>query len=186
MLLIRREQINSRNYERTFSARPAGDGTYHAAKAIEFEYFIPENITGFRHGSSEHCLYSSRRARKRGKYFRGRQNNDPRSVSPNIHWSGWLLTKIILIILSHSSTAGAETVCPPRATSCRPLNSRFKTYSTLQNFAAVMLMFPEVQAKAQQEIDSVLGQGRLPDFQDRQSLPYVECVLWETLRYVSR
>ena len=45
-----------------------------------------------------------------------------------------------------------------------------------------MLIYPEIQAKARQELDSVLGQGRLPDFNDRESLPYVQGVLWETLR----
>lgn len=94
------------------------------------------------------------------------------------------LSQIILIMLPHPCAAGAETVRPPKTTSYHSLNFLSKTYSTLQTFAAVMLMFPKAQAQAQQEIDSILGQGRLPNFQDRQSLPYVECVLWETLRYV--
>ncbi|KAH7921033.1 cytochrome P450 [Leucogyrophana mollusca] len=55
--------------------------------------------------------------------------------------------------------------------------------STLQSFILAMLLYPEVQARAQAEIDSVLGGSRLPDFNDRLSLPYVEAILREALRW---
>lgn len=45
-----------------------------------------------------------------------------------------------------------------------------------------MLLNPDAQAKAQKEIDSVVGRGRLPDFTDRDALPYVECVAQESMR----
>lgn len=35
-----------------------------------------------------------------------------------------------------------------------------------------MVHHPEAQRKAQQEIDAIVGQGRLPTFADRASLPY--------------
>lgn len=46
-----------------------------------------------------------------------------------------------------------------------------------------MVLNPEVQAKAQAEIDRVVGKDRLPDFDDRPSLPYLDAVLRETLRW---
>ena len=46
-----------------------------------------------------------------------------------------------------------------------------------------MLVHPEVQRKAQDEIDRVVGVGRLPDFSDRDSLPYLDCVIQECRRY---
>ncbi|GBE89489.1 hypothetical protein SCP_1601510 [Sparassis crispa] len=46
-----------------------------------------------------------------------------------------------------------------------------------------MLLLPDVQGKAQQELDQVVGSGRLPDFEDRGKLPFVECVLQETIRW---
>ena len=49
-----------------------------------------------------------------------------------------------------------------------------------------MLLNPDVQAKAQAELDRVVGRGRLPEFADRAALPYIECVLLETLRYDSK
>ena len=47
-----------------------------------------------------------------------------------------------------------------------------------------MLLHPEAQRKAQKEIDDVLKQERLPEFSDRESIPYVEYAMQESLRYV--
>lgn len=46
-----------------------------------------------------------------------------------------------------------------------------------------MILFPEVQEKAQAEIDKVVGNDRLPAVADRNSLPYVGSVLKEVLRW---
>ena len=37
-----------------------------------------------------------------------------------------------------------------------------------------MIRYPEIQAKVQAELDTVLGQGKAPALQDRSSLPYTE------------
>ncbi|KAG2368716.1 cytochrome P450 [Suillus spraguei] len=57
------------------------------------------------------------------------------------------------------------------------------TTSTLMSFALAMVLYPDVQKRAQVEIDSVVGEDRLPTFEDRVSLPYVESILRETLRW---
>jgi cytochrome P450 len=46
-----------------------------------------------------------------------------------------------------------------------------------------MALFPEVQKRAQDEIDRVVGRGRLPEFTDRENLPYVDAVVKEALRW---
>jgi cytochrome P450 len=46
-----------------------------------------------------------------------------------------------------------------------------------------MQLHPEVQKKAQQEIESVTGGHRLPTFDDYDSLPYVRAVIKEILRW---
>ncbi|KAF9526512.1 cytochrome P450 [Crepidotus variabilis] len=57
------------------------------------------------------------------------------------------------------------------------------TISSTGSFLYLMATHPEVQARAQLELDHVLGSGRrLPDFNDRGSLPYVEAVYRELLR----
>ncbi|CAL1695172.1 unnamed protein product [Somion occarium] len=57
------------------------------------------------------------------------------------------------------------------------------TVSTLSSFVLAMTLYPDVQVRAQEEIDRVIGAGRLPDFSDRNSLPYVEAVVRESLRW---
>ncbi|KAF9444505.1 cytochrome P450 [Macrolepiota fuliginosa MF-IS2] len=49
-------------------------------------------------------------------------------------------------------------------------------------FFLAMVMYPEVQKKAQDELDAVLG-GRLPDFNDKASLPYINALVKELLRW---
>ena len=46
-----------------------------------------------------------------------------------------------------------------------------------------MALHPEVQKKAQAEIDAVVGLNRLPDFEDRPYLPYVNAVVKESMRW---
>jgi hypothetical protein len=46
-----------------------------------------------------------------------------------------------------------------------------------------MALYPEVQKKAQAEIDAVVGPNRLPDFHDRPFLPYIDAVLKELTRW---
>ena len=46
-----------------------------------------------------------------------------------------------------------------------------------------MVLYPEVQKKAQAEIDTVIGPNRFPDFEDRPSLPYISAVVKEVMRW---
>ncbi|RSL58716.1 hypothetical protein CEP54_007606 [Fusarium duplospermum] len=55
--------------------------------------------------------------------------------------------------------------------------------NTVLGFIKAMVLFPEAQAKAQEEIDSIIGNGRLPTWDDRKDLPYVRGVIEETLRW---
>ncbi|KAJ7130793.1 putative monooxygenase [Mycena crocata] len=55
--------------------------------------------------------------------------------------------------------------------------------STLLIFFLAMMLNPDIQAKAQKEIDEVVGGDRLPTLQDRGSLPYLRSVMTEVLRW---
>ena len=46
-----------------------------------------------------------------------------------------------------------------------------------------MTCFPDVQKKAQAEIDAVVGPDRLPSFADRDSLPYTDALVKEVFRW---
>ena len=53
----------------------------------------------------------------------------------------------------------------------------------MRAFFLAMALYPEVQKKAQKELDAVVGAERLPDFSDRPSLPYVSALVKELLRW---
>ncbi|KAF5325127.1 hypothetical protein D9619_010038 [Psilocybe cf. subviscida] len=55
--------------------------------------------------------------------------------------------------------------------------------AALETFFLVMATNPDVQKKAQQEIDACVGDDRLPSFDDRSSLPYIEAIVREVLRW---
>lgn len=57
------------------------------------------------------------------------------------------------------------------------------THTALLTFVLMMVLHPEVCRKAQAEIDRVLGNERFPDLEDRESLPYLECILKELYRF---
>ena len=46
-----------------------------------------------------------------------------------------------------------------------------------------MQLYPEVQRRAQAEIDSVVGPDHMPTFADRPNLPYVDAMVKEVLRW---
>lgn len=59
-----------------------------------------------------------------------------------------------------------------------------ETTSTALSWAMLlMIRYPEIQSRVQEEIDRVVGRGRLPELDDRTSLPYTSAVVEEVLRY---
>lgn len=54
--------------------------------------------------------------------------------------------------------------------------------STIATFFLYMILYPEVQRKAQQEIDSVNSPHKLPTATDRPRLPYINAILKGCLR----
>lgn len=59
------------------------------------------------------------------------------------------------------------------------------TWATIMTFVIMMIRHPEIQTKAQQVLDDVVGRSRLPNFNDRQNpeLRYLEYLMQETLRW---
>lgn len=58
-----------------------------------------------------------------------------------------------------------------------------KTASALSVFLLAMVLYPDVMRRAQVEIDDVVGRGRLPNFGDQDTLPYINAMLKEVLRW---
>ncbi|KAJ7672235.1 cytochrome P450 [Mycena polygramma] len=74
--------------------------------------------------------------------------------------------KIIKDVVATTYAAGSDT-----------------TLSTLLTFFLAMVLNPDVQRKAWEELDRVVPKDRLPRFADRDQLPYINCIAWECLRW---
>lgn len=46
-----------------------------------------------------------------------------------------------------------------------------------------ILHFPNVLTNAQKELDAIVGPNRLPTYEDFESLPYIQGIVNESLRY---
>ncbi|KAH9477965.1 Cytochrome P450 monooxygenase 208 [Psilocybe cubensis] len=57
------------------------------------------------------------------------------------------------------------------------------TQSATGTFIYLMVVNPDIQIKAQAQIDSVLGGKRLPTYEDRPFMPYIEAIYREVLRW---
>jgi hypothetical protein len=57
-----------------------------------------------------------------------------------------------------------------------------QTVAMIYSAVLFMTLYPEVQAKAQAELDAVVGTHRLPTISDRQDLPYLNAVIKEIFR----
>ncbi|KAF5634252.1 oxidoreductase [Fusarium sp. NRRL 52700] len=57
------------------------------------------------------------------------------------------------------------------------------TGATLLAFFAAVLLYPKVQKKAQEEIDRIIGDSRLPSCTDKPNLPYINATAREVLRW---
>ncbi|NXV80057.1 CP2J6 protein, partial [Atlantisia rogersi] len=57
------------------------------------------------------------------------------------------------------------------------------TATTLRWALLYMVVYPDVQAKVQKELDAVLGCSRLISYEDRKKLPYTNAVIHEIQRY---
>ncbi|KAG6042652.1 hypothetical protein E4U17_001285 [Claviceps sp. LM77 group G4] len=58
------------------------------------------------------------------------------------------------------------------------------TVSSVISFILAMVLYPEVQRRAQREIDEVVGGDRLPDIEDRDHLPYMNALIKEAYRWM--
>lgn len=59
---------------------------------------------------------------------------------------------------------------------------QLQSVSVLLSFILAMVRHPEIQRRAQSEVDQVVGTDRLPLYADRADLPYTRAILKEVLR----
>jgi cytochrome P450 len=59
----------------------------------------------------------------------------------------------------------------------------FQVAVTLLSFVVAVLLRPEIQKMAQEELDTVTKRERLPTFEDRLKLPFVDAICKEVIRW---
>ncbi|KAI0657604.1 O-methylsterigmatocystin oxidoreductase [Cubamyces menziesii] len=97
-------------------------------------------------------------------------------------------SSIVCKLLSRAAISGyeldeeEEEMVIPAVAAVAAEGERF-TSSTAEGFFLAIALHPEVQKKARVELDAVVGPGRLPDFNDRKDLVYVNAVVQEALRW---
>jgi len=55
--------------------------------------------------------------------------------------------------------------------------------SSMSTLFLALMLYPEVQKRAQAELDSVVSRDRLPTSEDKPRLPYIEAICKELLRW---
>ena len=59
-----------------------------------------------------------------------------------------------------------------------------KTVTSINTLFLALVLFPQVQRRAQAELDAVVGRDRLPTFDDSPHLPYIEAMCKELMRWL--
>jgi hypothetical protein len=62
-------------------------------------------------------------------------------------------------------------------------HNSIETVSSMSSLFLALVLSPRVQKRAQAELDVVVGRDRLPTFDDRPRLPYIEAICRELLRW---
>ncbi|XP_062325967.1 cytochrome P450 1B1-like [Osmerus eperlanus] len=83
---------------------------------------------------------------------------------------------------SHTGLTEAHT----EATVSDLIGAGLDTVSTALHWMILLLVkYPDIQAKLQDQVDKVVGRDRLPTIEDRSSLAYLDAFIYETMRYTS-
>jgi cytochrome P450 len=58
-----------------------------------------------------------------------------------------------------------------------------QTATVLHTFLLAMVLYPNVQVRARAEIDQTVRHDKMPCLNDRESLPYLDAILCEVMRW---
>ncbi|PCH44802.1 cytochrome P450 [Wolfiporia cocos MD-104 SS10] len=119
---------------------------------------------------------------KRAKLLADAMFNEPFALTKKQVAEGSALPSMVLKHLQSNPTLEQEMAIKNAAAAMYAGGSD-TTVSAVCSFFLAMMCYPEVQEKARQELDFVIGEDRLPRLSDRDKLPYVHAICLEALRW---
>ncbi|CAL1709841.1 unnamed protein product [Somion occarium] len=112
--------------------------------------------------------------------------NKPFNVVKDSIVSGSTIPSVVLSMLEgiHDGTRREEDEMAVKSSAASAYaGGADTTRSAIQLFLLAMVLYPDVQRRAQAELQSIVGSNRMPAFADRPSLPYVQALILEILRW---
>ncbi|TFY63043.1 hypothetical protein EVJ58_g3473 [Rhodofomes roseus] len=97
---------------------------------------------------------------------------------------GSTFPSFVSLCLGESPDADREELVKTAASSLY-VGAVDSTSSAVTTFFHAMAKYPEIQKRAQEEIERAVGNDRLPLLQDRPNLPYIDAIVSEVLRWKS-
>ncbi|KAI0293124.1 cytochrome P450 [Russula brevipes] len=149
----------------------AGAPGAHLVELLPWMIHIPERFARWKREAMEHyrqhtAIFTGRvekviidmtKGSERPSVCSSLIKNSDRNKLSN-HEIAWLLGSLF--------TAGAETPS-----------------ITLSWWTLAMIAYPNIQQRAQDELDAIVGRSRMPTFADAPNLPYIQALVKETLRW---
>ncbi|KAF5360076.1 hypothetical protein D9758_007556 [Tetrapyrgos nigripes] len=143
-------------------------------KYIPFFHLLPSWFPGGRHIAAVHAV---------GEIISEAANNPWDAVQQQIKSDGHHAS-LIAKLLSETDPDDKEEMDRIKYFGFQSIAAAADTtMSAISTFFLAMSLYPDVQSKGQEELDAILGKGRMPTFDDRPSLPYIEAIFREVMRW---
>lgn len=154
------------------------DGTARPSLALENLQHI-ENMRGSQRDNAEAAL----RGVLGSMYTGERQLHES-----DFHWhrlKAFVFSPEICPLLRKAGSDSVRETYTDHATAHTPDVSHilYQSALTIIAFFRILVLYPEVQKRAQKELDAVTGGLRLPDYNDRPRLPYIDALCREVMRW---
>jgi hypothetical protein len=95
----------------------------------------------------------------------------------------WLLGTCSACVLLVTFVIRSSSTKPLRLAHSHSSGGTETSGTTLTWWVLAMIIHPEIQRRAQDELDAVVGRSRAPTFADAPNLPYIQALVKESLRW---
>ncbi len=114
----------------------------------------------------------------KGKVVEHRQSYDPEVTRD--------MSDAFIGVIDHADTETGLTEAHTEGTVSDLIGAGLDTVSTALHWMLLLLVkYPSIQTKLQEQIDKVVGRDRLPSIEDKSNLAYLDAFIYETMRYTS-